>query len=492
MNPPWKWVPSFRAALLCTLNLSSVSHASAQPVELLNVTNTAWPALEIHQSSDVSGDLAFGSSERGAIPQAPAITTQPVGTNVVQGRPFTLSVVAAGLPAPSCQWFKDGLAIPESTNATCFVSSANPTPGTGHSGQYYVRATNPAGTVDSATVSVTVTPDTEGPILLYGALLLDGYIRLAWSEVMSNYFDPYNVFVYDPNGQGEFIGLHNPILQAGGTDFVLTPNTNLTIGIHYDVWIGVGSFKDQFGNAFREGQMEPIFPLLQELALLDYGPAWAHDFSGAELITNDLPFYLPGFDDSAWPAGPAPLGTEESGALPEDYTIATLVPPPPITTYYRLRFFKRDGASDLQFLRLAKVLYDDGFVAYLNGVEVGRARVPANQNATTLPPQVDNYRLTVRNVVDRSWTVNPVLPNPTILDLPTEILLADTAAFGPWTYNDTGADQGTAWREAGFEPGADWLSGWPLFYGYVGTPGLLELPQNTVLNLTNNVATPPA
>jgi hypothetical protein len=81
-----------------------------------------------------------------------------------------------------------------------------------------------------------------------------------------------------------------------------------------------------------------------------------------------------GFDDGSWPSGPGPLGFGES-------YIATSVPfgPDPSdkyrTTYFR-RSFTVTAPESLASLSLA-ARYDDGFVAWLNGVEVLRRGLPA-------------------------------------------------------------------------------------------------------------------
>ena len=81
-----------------------------------------------------------------------------------------------------------------------------------------------------------------------------------------------------------------------------------------------------------------------------------------------------GYDDSAWPSGPAMLGYGEA-------SIQTTLPYGPSatnkwrTTYFRIAFDVQDDPSGVLSLWL-DANYDDGFVAYLNGVEVQRAAMP--------------------------------------------------------------------------------------------------------------------
>ena len=81
------------------------------------------------------------------------------------------------------------------------------------------------------------------------------------------------------------------------------------------------------------------------------------------------------YDDSAWPSGPGVLGYGEP-------YIATAVPWGPnsnsryTTTYFRTTFVLAQDPATLQNLTLL-ANYDDGFILYLNGVEVARRGLPA-------------------------------------------------------------------------------------------------------------------
>jgi len=100
--------------------------------------------------------------------------------------------------------------------------------------------------------------------------------------------------------------------------------------------------------------------------------SWAFWDRGGNLGTA---WQAPDFDDSQWSAAPAPLGFGET------YLAGELLPGP-ITTYFRKDFY----ASEYTPLGLYfDVMYDDGFVAYLNGHEVARRAMPAGAvTASTL------------------------------------------------------------------------------------------------------------
>ena len=97
-----------------------------------------------------------------------------------------------------------------------------------------------------------------------------------------------------------------------------------------------------------------------------------YDATGTDLGTA---WRATGYDDSGWPSGPGVLGFG-------DAFITTTVPYGPnpsakyITTYFRTTFTISGPTSGIQTLTMG-ANYDDGFVAYLNGVEVARRALPA-------------------------------------------------------------------------------------------------------------------
>ena len=97
---------------------------------------------------------------------------------------------------------------------------------------------------------------------------------------------------------------------------------------------------------------------------------WRYDQSSNDLSGT---FAQPGFDDSTWPAGPAPLGVEMA---PLPVPINTPLTLGPITYYFRaaLNLTAAQLNSISQFY--IDTLIDDGAVVYVNGAEVFRLRMP--------------------------------------------------------------------------------------------------------------------
>lgn len=87
-----------------------------------------------------------------SVPSAPTITTQPVSKQLAIGQTSSLTVVAAGSPPLSYQWFKDGTEIAGATTSVLNIGPAS----SSDAGDYSVEVSNSLGTVRSATATVVV------------------------------------------------------------------------------------------------------------------------------------------------------------------------------------------------------------------------------------------------------------------------------------------------------------------------------------------------
>jgi hypothetical protein len=97
----------------------------------------------------LQAERAFTVSRRAS---APAILLQPVETRAVIGGIVTLAAMAAGEPAPSYQWRKDGVPVAGATDSRLTIASASP----GDAGAYDVVATNRLGSATSERARVSV------------------------------------------------------------------------------------------------------------------------------------------------------------------------------------------------------------------------------------------------------------------------------------------------------------------------------------------------
>jgi hypothetical protein len=83
----------------------------------------------------------------------PVITTAPVSQSVLAGDRVSLTVGATGVPSPTFQWRKNGVAINGATNSTLTFASVAAT----DAGRFEVVATNALGSVTSEAATLTVT-----------------------------------------------------------------------------------------------------------------------------------------------------------------------------------------------------------------------------------------------------------------------------------------------------------------------------------------------
>jgi len=84
----------------------------------------------------------------------PSIAQQPVGTNVLAGQTFALSVVTAGTSPLAYQWMFENENLPGATNATLTVSNAQAV----NEGIYSILVQNAVGSVVSGPIMVRVDP----------------------------------------------------------------------------------------------------------------------------------------------------------------------------------------------------------------------------------------------------------------------------------------------------------------------------------------------
>lgn len=86
------------------------------------------------------------------VQSAPAFVVQPQSVTVNAGSPANFSVEVSGLPAPSLQWRKNGIAIVGATSTTLVIAAAS----AADAGEYSVVATNTAGSATSSSATLTV------------------------------------------------------------------------------------------------------------------------------------------------------------------------------------------------------------------------------------------------------------------------------------------------------------------------------------------------
>lgn len=118
-----------------------------------------------------------------AVPKPPMIGAQPAGGATEEFHPLNLSVAMSQGSQPFVyQWYLDGIAITDATNATYAVPRARAT----DAGAYSVIITNWGGAVTSAVANVTVPPDTTAPQMVAMASVDGKTIGVCFSEPLEN------------------------------------------------------------------------------------------------------------------------------------------------------------------------------------------------------------------------------------------------------------------------------------------------------------------
>ncbi|MDA7510903.1 hypothetical protein N8612_04425, partial [Verrucomicrobia bacterium] len=113
--------------------------------------------------SNPGGEATTGPVKIRILPRA-SITSQPEGVQVMQTRPFDLSVTVEGGGELSYQWFKDGVELDGATSSVYSVAESD----FGQTGLYKVSIDSELGPIESDTVSVLVTPLIVAPEIVAG------------------------------------------------------------------------------------------------------------------------------------------------------------------------------------------------------------------------------------------------------------------------------------------------------------------------------------
>jgi autotransporter-associated beta strand protein len=147
-------------ALQWQTNGVDVSGATTSSLTLNNVPY-AFDGMTVSLiASNVAGVVT--NSATLTVIVTPVITPQP--TNLVANVGDSVSLIsgATGVPAPTFQWYKNGVAISGQTGSTLTFASAQGS----NNGSYYLVATNTAGVATSSVVTLIVNSVTLAPITL--------------------------------------------------------------------------------------------------------------------------------------------------------------------------------------------------------------------------------------------------------------------------------------------------------------------------------------
>ena len=117
----------------------------------------------------------------------------------------------------------------------------------------------------------------------------------------------------------------------------------------------------------REDELFRPLPLAEDTPLVSFREEWRYRKGSAQ---PPFGWLQPGFDDSAWLRGLTPLGYGRSDLV----TVLDDMRENYLSVYLR-RTFVIDDPATVETLVL-RMVFDDGFVAYLNNTEIARANLP--------------------------------------------------------------------------------------------------------------------
>lgn len=122
--------------------------------------NSRVSNLDTLAADDIAGAQALYGAAASTV-TAPTITNQPASQTVTAGANVSFTVAAAGTAPFAYQWRKGGVNLTGATSATLALGSVTAS----SAGQYSVVVSNSAGSVSSATATLTVNAPTTAPTI---------------------------------------------------------------------------------------------------------------------------------------------------------------------------------------------------------------------------------------------------------------------------------------------------------------------------------------
>lgn len=352
-------------------------------------------AVEVHQSAATSSDVVFGMSIGTYGP--PSITSQPQSQTNVAGSQTIMCVGASGAGL-TYQWQKDNggsWANVSGANSSCYT---NATPITA-AGNYRAIVSNPTASVTSQVATLTVLIDNVGPLMTAAVvsevlntnqIVITFNEKLTGSSVLTNSFQVWTrsggatnlVNIESAFYNSGTIGApeSSAVLRVGGANWNIGSDAyNGTV----NYYIIANNIRDVSGNVIAPNSVIGVsFPntlitnVLRYNSVWNYHPDWAFDPT-----IYQQPWYSNSYNPSlnfswAYIQGLVRFDLNPPGS----YCVPTATAGPDTASYqdtptlFRYEFFWPANLSSNVSLRLG-YLYDDGFVAYLNGREILRQNV---------------------------------------------------------------------------------------------------------------------
>ena len=348
-------------------------------------------AVELHQvgANTTSSDAVFGMSLTSILPSPLTITGQPQGVQATAGDAVSFTVTASGSPV-NYQWRKDGVNIPNATNATYTINPVNTT----HAGTYSARVYNGVSDLTSSGAVLTVFQDTEGPVMLSAEVQDTGAtnrIDIVFDEPPSTASaNTNNIRVVRSGTSGAsavYVIVSNTVVSArtvritvGGPNWVnqgnyyviingLTDNRsnqiapNSVIGVSWPVRTKMAEIHDPW-SFYDSWFLDANFPDIYRLTGTGTNVWYSTNYVEDPLLwaNGNGTFYRTTSDPSVYLCAGDPVATQLSiSSFP---------------VLFRRNFTLPSGYGTTGRLTFRHVV-DDGLILYLNGMEIYRWNMPS-------------------------------------------------------------------------------------------------------------------
>lgn len=353
------------------------------------------------------------------------ITNQPQSQTVNVGATVTFTVGVSG-SGPAYQWQRNNGAggswvnLAGATAASYTINNAQ----VSHSGQYRVVITNLAGTVTSQAAVLVVNQDTTGPIMLSAVVSETGQtnqITITFDEKLNN------LTVNPPAGSNNFavfarsgnmtnrVAISNTfyngnpgfptsfaVIQVGGPNWNITSNAyNGTISY----FIVVNNVRDSLNNVIAPNSVIGVgFPNNLTTNVISFDAPWEYHQDWGNPFNEDPTIYTQPWKEVSYITATNGhwglfygIGYKDTLIDPSTYvpcrgTLIEAIGYVHNPTLVRNTFVWPTNLATNVTVRLSTVA-DDGYVAYINGVEIRRENVAGtgmvNENTRTIAEYVN-------------------------------------------------------------------------------------------------------
>jgi hypothetical protein len=341
-------------------------------------------AVEVHQASATSADVALGMRLIAVRTLPLVITNQPRSLNLMVGDSVTLTVGVSGGPV-TYRWQKNGANL-QSTKSSLELANVQPSA----TGDYRVICSNDHFTVTSSVARVTVVPDLAGPRALR-AIADNGFgfnaVQVSFSEPLATPPStvPFEYSVRNPANyrlsrlrNGRTIAVTNVLYSTALGALLMLEGENPDWVLRDDYLLTINNVADRSFNSIPPNSTLPVAweyvtNLFQDLHTWDF-----HSSAIFDPGVYDEPWLMPDYVPGAWwGSGWAPfygvampVSTCPSLSLPQ-----TAVGWQPEPMLFRT-VFEYPATWPAEATLRVRTAFDDGMVLYLNGSEIYRNNVP--------------------------------------------------------------------------------------------------------------------